>query len=60
MTINAPAAMLLAFYLAVAEQQGVAWNKLRGTIQNDILKELHRAEGVRSSRPSPPCGCAWT
>jgi len=39
MTINAPAAILLAMYLAVAEKQGVPWEKLNGTIQNDILKE---------------------
>jgi methylmalonyl-CoA mutase N-terminal domain/subunit len=39
MTINAPAAMLLAFYICVGEKQGVASEKLRGTIQNDILKE---------------------
>jgi len=39
MTINAPAAMLLAFYICVGEEQGVASEKLRGTIQNDILKE---------------------
>ncbi len=39
MTINAPAAVLLAMYLAVAEKQGVSWDKLNGTIQNDILKE---------------------
>ena len=41
MTINAPAAIVLAFYLATAERQGVAWDKLRGTLQNDILKEYH-------------------
>lgn len=41
MTINAPAAIILAFYLVTAEHQGVAWNKLRGTLQNDILKEYH-------------------
>ncbi len=41
MTINAPAAIILAFYLVVAERQGVPWDKLRGTIQNDILKEFH-------------------
>ena len=41
MTINAPAAILLAFYLVAAERQGVAWKQLRGTIQNDILKEYH-------------------
>src|SRR5919108_2678245 len=39
MTINSPAAILWAMYLAVAEQQGVEWSKLSGTIQNDILKE---------------------
>ena len=39
MTINAPASILLAMYIAVAEKQGVAPEKLRGTIQNDILKE---------------------
>ena len=39
MTINAPAAMMLAFYIAVAEKQGVKSNELRGTIQADILKE---------------------
>ncbi|GLH72013.1 methylmalonyl-CoA mutase [Geothrix limicola] len=39
MTINAPAAVLLALYLAVAEEQGVSWKQVSGTIQNDILKE---------------------
>ncbi len=39
MTINSPAAILLAFYIAVAEKQGIDPLKLRGTIQNDILKE---------------------
>lgn len=39
MTINAPAAILLAMYIAVAEKQGVTPDKLKGTIQNDILKE---------------------
>ena len=39
MTINAPAAVLLALYVAVARKQGVAPVKLRGTVQNDILKE---------------------
>lgn len=39
MTINAPASVLLAMYIAVAEKQGVSPEKLRGTIQNDILKE---------------------
>ena len=39
MTINAPAMMLLAMYLLVAEKQGVSWQRVSGTIQNDILKE---------------------
>jgi len=39
MTINSSAIMMYAFYLAVAEKQGVPFNKLRGTLQNDILKE---------------------
>jgi len=41
MTINAPAAILLAFYIAVADEEGVARKDLRGTLQNDILKEFH-------------------
>ncbi|HEY0992990.1 MAG TPA: methylmalonyl-CoA mutase family protein [Kofleriaceae bacterium] len=40
MTINAPAAVLLALYVAVAERQGVAPHQLRGTLQNDMLKEF--------------------
>lgn len=39
MTINAPASVLLAMYIAVAQKQGVSMDKLKGTIQNDILKE---------------------
>src|SRR3989441_12978474 len=39
MTINGPAAMLFCFYVAAAEKQGVASTALRGTVQNDILKE---------------------
>src|SRR6267143_6209149 len=39
MTTNAPAAILWSMYLVVAEKQGADWKKLRGTIQNDILKE---------------------
>jgi methylmalonyl-CoA mutase N-terminal domain/subunit len=39
MTTNAPAAILWSMYLIVAEKQGIKWNDLRGTIQNDILKE---------------------
>ncbi len=41
MTINGPAAVLFAFYVAAADNQGVSRDKLRGTIQNDILKEYH-------------------
>ncbi|MBN1541251.1 methylmalonyl-CoA mutase family protein [candidate division KSB1 bacterium] len=52
MTINAPAAVLLAFYIAVAEKQGVAAEKLRGTIQNDILKE-YIARGTYIFPPKP-------
>jgi len=40
MTINAPAPMIFAMYLAVAEKQGADWRTLSGTIQNDILKEF--------------------
>src|SRR6476646_3035823 len=40
MTINSPAPMLFAMYLAVAEKQGADWKRLSGTIQNDILKEF--------------------
>jgi len=39
MTINSTASILLALYLAVAEKQGVSWDKVGGTIQNDVLKE---------------------
>ncbi len=41
MTINAPAAIVLAFYICVAKAQGVPLDRLRGTLQNDILKEFH-------------------
>jgi len=52
MTINAPAAILLAMYIAVAEKQGVGKEKLRGTIQNDILKE-YVARGTYIFPPEP-------
>ena len=52
MTINAPASVLLAFYIAVAEKQGVSRNQLRGTIQNDILKE-YIARGTYIFPPKP-------
>ena len=53
MTINAPAAVLLAMYIAVAEKQGVSTDKLRGTIQNDILKEyIARGTYIFPTEPS--------
>jgi methylmalonyl-CoA mutase N-terminal domain/subunit len=53
MTINAPAAMLLAFYICVAEKQGVGRDKLRGTIQTDILKEyIAQKEWIFPPEPS--------
>jgi methylmalonyl-CoA mutase, N-terminal domain len=52
MTINAPAAVLLAMYIAVARRQGVMESKLRGTIQNDILKE-YVARGTYIFPPTP-------
>ena len=52
MTINAPAAILLAMYIAVAEKQGVQRNQLSGTIQNDILKEYF-ARGTYIFPPKP-------
>jgi methylmalonyl-CoA mutase N-terminal domain/subunit len=52
MTINAPAAILLAMYIAVAEKQGVGRAALRGTIQNDILKE-YVARGTYIFPPEP-------
>jgi methylmalonyl-CoA mutase, N-terminal domain len=53
MTINSPAAMILAMYLVVAEQQGADWQKLSGTVQNDILKEfIAQKEYIFPPRPS--------
>lgn len=52
MTINAPAAVLLPMYIAVAEKQGVALKNLRGTIQNDILKE-YSSRGTYIFPPKP-------
>src|SRR5699024_2019243 len=52
MTINAPASVLLAMYMVVGEKQGVPMNKLRGTIQNDILKE-YIARGTYIFPPKP-------
>src|SRR5215217_236268 len=52
MTINAPAGVLLAMYIAVAKRQGADMHKLRGTIQNDILKE-YVARGTYIFPPTP-------
>ena len=52
MTINSPAAILLAMYVALGEKQGVSPDKLRGTIQNDVLKE-YVARGTYIFPPKP-------
>jgi methylmalonyl-CoA mutase, N-terminal domain len=52
MTINATAPILLALYLVVAEEQGVPWTKVGGTVQNDILKE-YAARGTYIYPPGP-------
>ena len=52
MTINGPAPILLAFYIAAAENQGVAPEKIRGTVQNDILKE-YQAQHAWLVAPEP-------
>jgi methylmalonyl-CoA mutase N-terminal domain/subunit len=53
MTINSPAAVLWAMYLAVAEKQGASWEKISGTIQNDILKEyIAQKEYIYPPAPS--------
>jgi methylmalonyl-CoA mutase N-terminal domain/subunit len=53
MTINSPAPMIFAMYLVVAEKQGADWQKISGTIQNDILKEfIAQKEYIFPPRPS--------
>src|SRR5438105_6302137 len=52
MTINSPASILLGLLLVVAERRGIAWGKLNGTIQNDILKE-YVARGTYIFPPAP-------
>jgi methylmalonyl-CoA mutase N-terminal domain/subunit len=52
MTINATASILLALYLVVADKQGVSWDKVNGTIQNDLLKE-YIARGTYIYPPAP-------
>ena len=52
-TINAPASVLLAMYLVVAEKQGADWNKISGTLQNDILKEyIAQKEWIYPIKPA--------
>lgn len=55
MTINSPAIVLLAMYIVVAEKQGISADKLRGTIQNDVLKE-YVARGTYIFPPKPSLG----
>jgi methylmalonyl-CoA mutase N-terminal domain/subunit len=58
MTINAPAIIVMAFYLANAADRGIDWKKLRGTVQNDILKEFHaQNEFVFPPEPSVRLVC---
>ncbi len=53
MTINAPASVLLAMYLAIAEEQNVSFDKVGGTVQNDILKEITvRGQYIYPPKPS--------
>jgi len=52
MTINAPAAVMLAMYVAAAEKQGISADKLNGTVQNDVLKE-YVARGTYIFPPAP-------
>jgi methylmalonyl-CoA mutase N-terminal domain/subunit len=58
MTINAPAIVVIAFYLAAARARGFDWRKLRGTLQNDTLKEFHaQNEFVFPPEPSVRLVC---
>src|SRR3989442_9299108 len=53
MTINSPASIIWAMYLVMAEGRGVPWTRLRGTIQNDILKEYQaQKEWIYLPEPS--------
>ena len=52
MTISGPATVAFAFFLAAAERQGVAWERLDGTLQTDILKEyIAQKEWIFPPRP---------
>jgi methylmalonyl-CoA mutase N-terminal domain/subunit len=58
MTINAPAIVIMAYYLAAAQDRGFDWRRLRGTIQNDTLKEFHaQNEFVFPPEPSVRLVC---
>jgi methylmalonyl-CoA mutase, N-terminal domain len=57
MTINATAPIILAFYLALARNRGIDWGQLRGTVQNDILKE-YLARGTYVHPPAPSLSLA--
>jgi hypothetical protein len=59
MTINATAAILLAMYVVVGDEQGVPATELQGTVQNDILKE-YIARGTYIFPPEPSCGSSPT
>ena len=59
MTINAPAAMLLAFYVCVGEEQGVPRDRLRGRSRRTSSRSTSRRRSG-SSRPSRRCGSSWT
>src|ERR1700689_2179514 len=57
MTINSPASVIWAMYLAVAEKQGADWKKISGTLQNDILKEyIAQKEYIYPPEPSMRLG----
>src|SRR3970282_2219685 len=56
MTINGPAIILFCFYVAAAEKQGVSADVLRGTVQNDILKE-YQAQHAWGFPPQPALRC---
>ena len=59
MTINSPAAVIWAMYLAMAQRRGIPWDKLGGTLQNDIIKEF-TAQNEYIFPPNPPCAWSWT
>ncbi len=60
MTINSPAAIIWAMYIAAAEKRGIPRAKLGGTLQNDILKEYIARKGIHLSAQAVACGLSWT